>query len=128
MINFSAISWWEQVTFDESPRPPPCGCEERGRSRARERLAFSAQDENKENEDKENIENFRVPQTPSIPYRTPKQKSAKTPRPVSAQPIKPMSPLMAKQLPMLDDTCRFLLIYNLCWGHRDRSWCIVNWS
>lgn len=86
------------------PRPPPCGCEERGRSRARERLAFSAQDENKENEDKENIENFRVPQTPSIPYRTPKQKSAKAPRPVSTQPVKTRSPLMAKQLPMLDDT------------------------
>lgn len=89
------------------PRPPPCGCEERGRSRARERLAFSAQDENKENkenEDKENMENFRVPQTPSITYRTPKQKSAKAPRPVSTQAVKPRSPLMAKQLPMLDDT------------------------
>ena len=59
------------------------------------------------------MENFRVPQTPSITYRTPKQKSAKAPRPVSTQAVKPRSPLMAKQLPMLDDTCKFLLIYKL---------------
>ncbi|XP_063444580.1 maternal embryonic leucine zipper kinase-like [Mytilus trossulus] len=91
-------------TNDLGPRPPPCGAEERGRSRARERLPFSTSDENSENKENENKENFLVPKTPSIINRTPKPKSAKAPRPVSTQPIKTRSPLMAKQLPLLDDT------------------------
>ena len=92
------------------PRPIPYGCEERGRSRARERLPFSAKDENSENKENEYKENFLVPQTPVVPTRTPRPKSAKTPLPVSTHPVKPRSPLMAKQLPILDDTCELLVV------------------
>ena len=101
---------------DLGPRPSTYGgCDERTRGRARERLAFSTKEEseNEKNrrkvscENKEN-ENFLVPQTPT--FRTSRPKMDKTPHQQLSQiPTKPLSPLMAKQLPIvLDDTCKFL--------------------
>ena len=77
---------------------------ERVKGRARERLPFSDNKENNNNTHKDK-ENFIIPQTPS--YRTPKNRNNKNLiDTVTSDSAKPRSPLMAKQLPVLDDTCK----------------------
>ncbi|KAJ8318107.1 hypothetical protein KUTeg_003198 [Tegillarca granosa] len=95
---------------DLGPRPTTYGGDERGRCRARERLAFSS------SEDKENMENnarcekdnnFIVPKSVQYKVSNPKVSHKQTPQKILATaPVKPRSPLMAKQLqlPALDDT------------------------
>ncbi|KAL5018480.1 hypothetical protein ScPMuIL_004202, partial [Solemya velum] len=87
----------------------------RGRSRARERLPFSSE------EDKENFNNlqndkFLIPETPS--YKTPKNRSNKNPFENGVSlPSKPRSPLMSREIQMaLDDTSEFSLLVS-CDNH-----------
>ncbi|KAJ8321494.1 hypothetical protein KUTeg_000955 [Tegillarca granosa] len=111
---------------DLGPRPTTYGGDERGRCRARERLAFSS------SEDKENMENnarcekdnnFIVPKSVQYKVSNPKVSHKQTPQKILATaPVKPRSPLMAKQLqlPALDDT---FIIRKLCTpGKSDHSY------
>lgn len=73
---------------------------ERPKSKARERLPFSDSKNNKENK-----ENFLVPGTPNYKNKTPRTRNNKLVADSShSEKQKPRSPLMAKQLPVLDDT------------------------